>query len=66
MCRAALATWIKERYTMANESKVKCPYCKRVFLWKLKGSGSEKATVSISCPYCKEQLVLTRDMLRRM
>lgn len=49
---------------MAEEKKIRCPYCRKVFLWKVELK-SDNPHVNLGCPYCKEQLVLKRDMLMR-
>ncbi|MBG0775314.1 MAG: hypothetical protein H0S85_02645 [Desulfovibrionaceae bacterium] len=49
---------------MANETRVRCPYCKKVFLWKRPTIlNPDTATINLSCPYCKERLVLKKDMI---
>ncbi|MGE4299881.1 MAG: hypothetical protein AB7E47_17830 [Desulfovibrionaceae bacterium] len=51
---------------MAEEKKVRCPYCKKVFLWKPVNVSGDVATVNLHCPYCKENLVLKKEMISKL
>lgn len=48
---------------MALEKKVRCPYCQKVFLWRVKPLREGQGTVNLTCPYCKEQLALKKEAL---
>ena len=46
--------------------RVRCPYCKKIFLWKKKNIAGDTPAVNLQCPYCKEQLVIKREMLGKV
>lgn len=53
---------------MAEDTvKMRCPYCKNVFLAKKKlfVFTDSQAQKTFKCPYCREQLVVTKQMVGR-
>jgi uncharacterized Zn-finger protein len=56
-----------ETFMPEDASRIRCPYCAKVFLVnrKLLVFDGEKSSKTIKCPYCKESLVLRKDMLQK-
>ncbi|AEL79429.1 hypothetical protein Dde_4027 [Oleidesulfovibrio alaskensis G20] len=47
--------------TAEAATRVRCPYCQKVFLLKKKTLREGQNSVSVKCPYCAEGLVLPAE-----
>lgn len=43
--------------------KVRCPYCRKLFLYRCRGVQCPTGTVSLVCPHCAETIALPRKAL---
>lgn len=50
--------------TTEAASRIRCPYCQKVFLLKNKPLKEGQSSVSLKCPYCSEGLVLKADFFK--
>ncbi len=45
--------------------RVRCPYCRKVFMMRKKQPTSESARIRVTCPNCGEVILLPGEVLAR-